>query len=76
MSRAGRAHVPADVLLERVAAIVGAERPTRGRQTFLARQLYEQRLFAEYEDALAFAESYYALAKAGQDFTMLTWDWE
>lgn len=76
LSRAGRAHVPADVLLERVAAIIGTEHPTRGRQTFLARQLHAQRLFSEYEEALAFAESYYALAKAGQDFTLLTWDWE
>lgn len=76
LSRAGRANVPADVLVERVRAIIGPDRPTRGRQSFLAKQLVEQRLFSDLDDALAFAESYYALAKAGHDFTKLTWDWE
>ncbi|HWE63887.1 MAG TPA: hypothetical protein VHB98_19410 [Chloroflexota bacterium] len=76
LSRAGRANVPADVLLERVLAIVGDARPARGRQSFLARQLVEQRLFSSYDEAFEFADSYYALAKAGQDFTKLTWDWE
>jgi hypothetical protein len=76
LSRAGRANVPADVLVEHVLQIIGPERPTRGRQAFLAKQLVERRLFADYDDALAFADSYYALAKAGHDFTKLTWDWE
>lgn len=76
LTRASRANVPADVLIERVEAIVGTERPTRGRQAFLAGQLAEQRLFSDLDDALAFADSYYVLAKAGHDFTKLTWDWE
>lgn len=76
LSCAGRAHVPADVLLERVLAITGADPPARGRQAFLAKALLDQRLFASYEEAFAFADAYYTLAKAGQDFTKLTWDWE
>lgn len=76
LSRAGRANVPADVLLERVEAIVGPERPTRGRQRFLAGKLVEARLFSDFDEALAFAESYYTLAKAGPINRYLVWDWE
>lgn len=76
LSRAGRAHVPADQLIERVLAIVGTARPARGRQAFLAGRLVEQRLFSDPGEALAFAEAFYQLAKAGHDFRKLTWDWE
>lgn len=76
LARAGRALVPIDVLIERVEAIVGPERPLRGRQRFLAKKLLEQALFATLEEALAFAESYYTLAKAGAISQHLLWDWE
>jgi len=76
LARAGRANVAVDVLLDRVRAIVGTERSTRGRQSFLAHTLVEERLFSDLDDALAFAEIYYVLAKAGRDFTYLAWDWE
>jgi hypothetical protein len=76
LSHAGRATVPADVLLERVYALVGTERPSRGRQAYLAAHLLEQGLFLTLEEASAFADSFYALAKEGKDFQKLTWDWE
>jgi hypothetical protein len=76
LSRAGRARVPIDTLVERVEAIIGTERPTRGRQRYLAGKLMEQQLFATYEEALAFAQSYYTLAKAGAISPHLLWDWE
>jgi hypothetical protein len=76
LSRAGRANVPVDILVERVEAIVGPERPTRGRQAFLTRQLLEQHLFQDEEEARAFADSYYALVKAGPLSKYLLWDWE
>ena len=76
LSRAGRANVPVDVLVEQVEQIVGPDRPTRGRQAFLTRILVEQRLFIDEAEARAFAESYYALAKAGSISKHLVWDWE
>ena len=76
LSRAGRANVPIDILVERVEAIVGTERPTRGRQAFLTHKLLEQRLFHDEEEARAFANSYYALVKAGPIAKHLLWDWE
>jgi hypothetical protein len=76
LSRAGRAQVPIDQLLDRVQAIVGPGQPTRGRQTFLAQRLLEERLFTSFDEAYAFAESYYTLAKAGPISTYLLWDWE
>jgi hypothetical protein len=74
--RAGRANVPVDVLVERVEKIVGPEQPTRGRQAFLTACLLEQRLFSDAEEARAFAESYYVLAKQGPISKHLVWDWE
>jgi hypothetical protein len=76
LARAGRANVPIDVLVEKVEAIVGPERPTRGRQSFLATRLVEERLFNDHEEALAFADSYYLLAKQGRISKHLLWDWE
>jgi hypothetical protein len=76
LSRAGRANVSLDALMERVEAIVGPDKPTRGRQSFLATRLVEERLFSDREEALAFAEAYYALAKQGRISTHLLWDWE
>lgn len=76
LSRAGRANVPVDVLVERVEALLGSDRPTRGRQAFLTRWLLEQRLFSAEEEAHAFADSYYSLAKAGPISKHLLWDWE
>ncbi len=76
LSRASRANVPADVLVERVERIIGTDQPTRGRQQFLAKHLMEQRLFNDFEEALAFAHSYFALAKAGAISKHLLWDWE
>ena len=73
---AGRAHVPIDVLMEKVEAIVGPERPARGRQSFLATRLIEDRLFTDREEALAFADAYYLLAKQGRISAHLLWDWE
>jgi hypothetical protein len=76
LSRAGRANVPLDVLMERVEALVGPEQPVRGRPAFLTKCLLDQRLFSEPEEARAFAESYYELAKAGPISKHLLWDWE
>jgi len=74
--RAGRANVPVDILVERVETIVGPEQPTRGRQAYLTGMLLEQRLFNDEEEARAFAESYYVLAKLGPISKRLVWDWE
>ncbi|MGH2345950.1 MAG: hypothetical protein ACRDG4_12030 [Chloroflexota bacterium] len=76
LSRAGRANVPIDILVERVEQIIGPERPTRGRQAFLTRLLLEQRLFSDEAEARAIAESYYSLAKTGSISKHLVWDWE
>ncbi|HVA89853.1 MAG TPA: hypothetical protein VNL71_08410 [Chloroflexota bacterium] len=76
LSRAGRANVPVDILVERVEKIVGPEPPARGRQAYLTRQLIAERLFQDEEEARAFADSYYALVKAGPISKHLLWDWE
>jgi hypothetical protein len=74
--RAGRANVPVDILVEQVEKIVGPEQPTRGRQAFLTGRLLEARLFNDEDEARAFAESYYVLAKQGPISKHLVWDWE
>jgi hypothetical protein len=76
LARAGRANVSLDVLMARVEAIVGPDTPTRGRQSFLATRLLEERLFSDRDEALAFADAYYVLAKQGRISTHLLWDWE
>jgi hypothetical protein len=76
LSCAGRAQVPIDVLVDRVEAIVGPEQPGRGRQTFLAKRLFDEKLFGSVEEAYAFADSYYALVKIGPLSKHLLWDWE
>jgi hypothetical protein len=35
-----------------------------------------EHLFSSFEEAYAFADSYYALAKAGPISKHLLWDWE
>jgi hypothetical protein len=76
LSSAGRSHVPIDRLVDRVIAIIGPETPTRGRQTYLAQKLFDERLFSTFDDAYAFADSYYVLAKQGPISKYLMWDWE
>ena len=76
LSRAGRAFVSIEALVDRVQQILGPDRPTRGRQTYLAGRLVEEKLFATFDEAFAFAESYFALAKQGQISRHLLWDWE
>ncbi|MDB5059698.1 MAG: hypothetical protein JWO59_3170 [Chloroflexi bacterium] len=76
LSRAGRANVPVDVLVDRVQAIIGPDQPERGRQTFLAKRLLEEKLFGTFEEAYDFADSFYTLAKAGPLSKHLLWDWE
>jgi hypothetical protein len=76
LSSAGRSYVAIDILIDRVLAILGPETPVRGRQTFLARMLLDERLFASFDDAYAFADSYFLLAKQGPISKYLLWDWE
>jgi hypothetical protein len=76
LSTAGRSHLSLDALMDRVVAILGTETPSRGRQTFLANKLLEERLFSTFDDAYAFADSYYVLAKQGPISKHLLWDWE
>jgi hypothetical protein len=76
LSRAGRSLVSLDTLMARVEAVAGTEQPSRGRQSYLAGRLMDERLFSSFEEAYAFADSYYALAKAGPISKHLLWDWE
>ena len=76
LSRAGRSLVSIDALMQRVEEIVGVETPSRGRQTYLAKQLMADRVFSSFDEAFDFADSYYTLAKAGPISKHLLWDWE
>ncbi len=62
--------------MARVEAFVGPPVPGRGRQSYLARHLVAEHLFSSYEEAFAFADSYYALVKGGPISQHLLWDWE
>src|SRR6266849_5683327 len=76
LSAAGRSHISIDALVDRVVAILGPETPSRGRQSFLAHKLLDERLFSTFDDAYAFADCYYLLAKQGPISRYLLWDWE
>jgi hypothetical protein len=76
LSRAGRALVQVATLVELVEAEVGPDRPARGRPKYLATRLLARGLFTTYDEAFAFATSYYTLAKQGPLSLRLLWDWE